>query len=136
MIELDRLFLPISKAINQSYSFAFPHLPRYPLFSFTRAMITLWRKKVYAKIKGNLMESFAKLLSKQRRSRGESLDFVGLFEENGMERLAKYVQTIIDLSINEVSVHSLGSTKVKLEEPYVELGKVTLKQTKYLLECV
>lgn len=74
------------------------------------------------------------MLSKQRRSRGESLDFVGLFEENGVERLAKYVQTIVDLSINEVSVHFLGSTKVKLEEPYVELSKVMLKQTKYLLE--
>jgi len=140
MIELEKVFQPISKALNECYKATFPDLCRNPQFSFMRAMIILWRKKVYSKIKNNLIEAFVHLLKTQRereikkgqmKSKERTLYFTPFLEEKGgLEQLARYIQTIADLSVNEVTIHYIGSTKVKLYEPYIEVSKVIIKQTK------
>jgi len=48
-----------------------------------------------------------------------------------VDLLFKFVHSVADLSVNELTVHYLGSTKTNLEEPYRELDKVILKQTGY-----
>ena len=66
MIELDKSFESIIKAINECYEAFFSELSPYPKFTFSRAMILIWRNKVYAKIKNNLLEAFAYILKNQR----------------------------------------------------------------------
>jgi hypothetical protein len=62
MIQLDKVLEPLCKAINESYETEFSHLPKYPKFSFTRAMITLWKSKTYAKISPVLLDAYLQLL--------------------------------------------------------------------------
>ena len=181
-MELDKVMEPVCKLVNDCYEACFPDLPQFPKFSFTRAMITLWKAKVYAKIESNLAEAFVTLLHKERqaeiklgeqktneqkhvwmfnrsrkkagqkgkdKSHSVSLErpveeeaeefrflnvHVGMGEEFAEEKnwdlIALFVQCVADLSINELKIHFLGSTKVDLDEPYKELNKIIIKQTK------
>lgn len=45
-------------------------------------------------------------------------------------KLNRFAQSVADLSINELKIHFLGSTKIELEDPYKSLNKIFLKQTK------
>lgn len=171
MIELDRTLEPLCKLINECYEASFPGLPQFPKFSLTRAMITLWKHKVYAKLEGNLTEAFVTLLYKERQAEiklGEqktdlqkkgnlktsksvmvesgskkpteeeegpkSLAVMEGFGESNESRecelLGRFVQSVADISVNELKIHYLGSTKVDMDEPYNELDKIVLKQTK------
>ena len=66
MIELDRNLEPVCKAVNKCSQELFPHLPQFPQFSFTRAMITIWRKKVYSKLSELLLSQFGETLMELR----------------------------------------------------------------------
>ena len=52
------------------------------------------------------------------------------------ELAERFIQSVADISINELKIHFLGSTKVDLDEPYKELNKAIFKQTKQLLEIL
>lgn len=159
MIELDKSFESIIKAINECYEAFFSELSPYPKFTFSRAMILIWRNKVYAKIKNNLLEAFAYILKNQRNkeiNEGKSRmkyklkcyskscpinssfqselnpppEGICLEENFDTELLFRFVQSIADISINELTIHYLGSTKMILEEPYNELSRIILKSTK------
>ena len=67
MIELDKALEPLCRIINECYETLFPGLPQYPKFSFTRAMVTLWKAKVYSKIDSNLTEALTALIDKERQ---------------------------------------------------------------------
>lgn len=69
MIELDRVLEPLCKIINECYEAIYPNLPKFPKFSFTRAMITFWKTKVYAKIETNMLEAFAQILAEERQNK-------------------------------------------------------------------
>jgi len=148
MIELDRVFKPIAKYMNSCYESLFPELCQYPQFSFSRAMIILWKKKVYMKIKSNLIEAFVMLLKEQRSAEIEAgkiktknqknktpvnpfdSSLSNIYNDDNHELLSRFVQGVVDLSVNELTVHYLGSTKAKLQEPYEELSKIIMQQTK------
>lgn len=46
----------------------------------------------------------------------------------------RFVHAVADLSINELKVHFLGSTKFAPDDPYMELHTILLKRTKYTQE--
>lgn len=46
-----------------------------------------------------------------------------------IDLLFKFAHSVADLSVNELTIHYLGSTKSTVEEPYKELEKAILKQT-------
>lgn len=148
MIELDRVLKPIAKYMNACYESLFPGLCQYPQFSFSRAMIILWKKKVYMKIKSNLIDAFVPLLKEQREDeiktgraktqslKGEPVEpafsfcLLTAYDNENVELLTKFVQAVADLSTDELTIHYLGSTKAQLQEPYAELNKLILNQTK------
>ncbi len=75
MIELDRTLAPLCRVINKCYQSLFPELPQFPQFSFTRAMITLWRANVYPKLAPILRDRFEKMLTELRDAKvGELLE--------------------------------------------------------------
>lgn len=172
MIELDRTLEPLCKLVNDCYEACFPNYPQFPKFSFTRAMITLWRSKVYTRLESNLAEALTTLLESERAAKireGElrtnlekkSLPAKGIsksvivegteavpVEEGskslmgppgedsaGRELIGRFVQTVADLSVNELKIHFLGSTKADLDDVYKELNRIIIKQTKYHPTC-
>jgi hypothetical protein len=66
MIELDKTLKPLCKVINDCYEVLYPNFPRYPKFSVSRAMVTLWKAKVFSKIYLNLFEAFSSVLVVER----------------------------------------------------------------------
>jgi len=169
MIEFDKTLEPLVKIINECYDNIFIGYSAYPKFSFTRAMIILWKYKVYSKIKTNLNEALVSLLNNQRNNaikRGEiktenhhkfsSSQSLGPFKnieeciniqdyskscfisnepeitgDSEVDLIGRFVQSIVDLSTNELTIHFLGHTKSIIEEPYNELSRIIFSQTKY-----
>eukprot|EP00826_Nyctotherus_ovalis_P035839 TRINITY_DN3113_c0_g7_i1.p1 TRINITY_DN3113_c0_g7~~TRINITY_DN3113_c0_g7_i1.p1 ORF type:complete len:220 (-),score=42.19 TRINITY_DN3113_c0_g7_i1:449-1108(-) len=138
MIELDKVFAPVCKVLNNCYEAVFLGFPRFPKFSFVRVMTILWRDYVYAKIAPLLLSSFIELMKSVREAE------IGAFKKNlpkelleenlksrNLQLLGRFVQAIADLSINELSIHYLGSTKVALQNPYLHLHSLILRETKY-----
>jgi len=160
MIELDKTFEPFTRAVNECYESVFPDLCRYPRFSFSRAMTILWKEKVYAKIKLNLLDAFTQILQEKKsyeikagklmtkKESSHSLQTATnalllpnlkkhdpvlaneIFKNTNVELSSRFIQSIADLSINELTIHYLGSTKLVLDEPYKELDELIQKQTK------
>jgi len=116
-------------------------------------MIILWKQKVYTKIKTNLLEAFAELVKRKRSNaieRGKimtekkssnnfHLEDSSLHKYGSvlpkdvlgnMELIGIFVQSVVDLSVNELNIHYLGSTKLELGTPYKELGSLIYKLTK------
>lgn len=138
MIEIEKVFEPVGRIVNSCYEALFPGFPRFPKFSFVRIMTTLWRDKVYSKAAPYLLNSFIGLMKSVRETE------IGAYKENlpqqlleeyiksrNSQLLGRFVQAIADLSINELTIHYLGSTKVDLEDPYKCLHNVILQETKY-----
>ncbi len=51
------------------------------------------------------------------------------------ELLYKFVQSVADLSVNELTIHSLGSSTFVLEDPYKSLHDLIMVHTKYWSMC-
>ena len=154
MIELDKALASFANVVNECYESAFPDLCRYPKFSFSRAMAIIWKQKVYTKIKSNLSDAFVELLKSKRISEinagknitksvyksnqnfnnwnSESFLMDSMYQSDQViDLLGKFIQCMVDLSVNELTIHYLGSTKVCLEEPYQEIESIIIKQTMY-----
>lgn len=143
MIEFDKSLGSICYFINECYSTLFPNLPGYPEFSLSRAMATFWKIKVFDKLQLNLFETFMGLLSEERikklkvgelktklRNKPGSDKVPVKSESRNFQVLNKFVQTIVDISINEVKVHMLGSTKLVTDKPYEALQDLVIINTK------
>ncbi len=66
MVELDTTLRPLADLTNSCCDSLFPECPRSPRFSFVRAMATVWKEKVYDKLRENLCGAFAELLDRER----------------------------------------------------------------------
>ncbi len=66
MLELDKRLFKVTRVINRCYETLYPHFPKYPQFSFTRAMITMWKTYVYEKLEKLLLDRFAAMLHEVR----------------------------------------------------------------------
>lgn len=146
MIEFDKVFGPLCYLVNECYAILLPKLPGYPEFSISRAMATFWKVKVFSKLEINLFDAFKQLLSEERAERikeGKARTKVckkseaanastplSHYESKSSQILNKFVQSIADISINEVKVHMLGSTKLVPDEPYAKLHEVVMAGTK------
>eukprot|EP00826_Nyctotherus_ovalis_P065793 TRINITY_DN9683_c0_g2_i3.p2 TRINITY_DN9683_c0_g2~~TRINITY_DN9683_c0_g2_i3.p2 ORF type:complete len:138 (-),score=15.78 TRINITY_DN9683_c0_g2_i3:781-1194(-) len=137
MIEIDKMFAPICRAVDSCYEGVFPGLPMFPKFCFVRTMATLWRDKVYSKLNKPLLASFIELMKVVRETE------ISAYKKNlpkgllkiytnsrNSQLIARFIQTIADLSINELTIHYLGSTKADLDQPCKELHDTILEETK------
>eukprot|EP00826_Nyctotherus_ovalis_P040724 TRINITY_DN4036_c0_g1_i3.p2 TRINITY_DN4036_c0_g1~~TRINITY_DN4036_c0_g1_i3.p2 ORF type:complete len:160 (-),score=35.77 TRINITY_DN4036_c0_g1_i3:566-1045(-) len=101
-----------------------------PQFTFGRAMVIIWKAKVFNKLQDELFTSFKFVLAKERmKEKADSMmeDFDQL---TPALLLSKFVQAIADLSINEIKVHMMGSTKFVPDEPYAKLHELIVFETK------
>ncbi len=177
MVELDSTLAPLASLVNECYETLFPDYPRFPQFSFARAMATVWREKVHGKIVETLANAFAELLGRERAkllAAGKLLNDLEEYDScttsdscsirhrkgicgqsespKGVTApfsvsdvfpsdelrvpllLSRYAQSVADLSINELAVHFLGSTKISFDsdEPYRVFHDTVVASTKYL----
>eukprot|EP00826_Nyctotherus_ovalis_P054814 TRINITY_DN7213_c0_g2_i1.p3 TRINITY_DN7213_c0_g2~~TRINITY_DN7213_c0_g2_i1.p3 ORF type:complete len:157 (-),score=15.55 TRINITY_DN7213_c0_g2_i1:825-1295(-) len=153
MIELDKRLRKVCEVVNKCYEALFPNYPRYPQFTFTRAMITMWKEVVYAKLSGVLFEGFATLFkevsnnrltaflarpavfaspnekalggaSKEKRQEAAKEQLLGRYF---LLFIGRMVQAIVDLSVNDLKIHFLGSTKFVPDGPYSDLHEAILE---------
>lgn len=116
-------------------------------------MIIAWKEKVFYKLKTNLLDALAEILEqdraeevreqieKQKKLNPIPIKSVSITEEevkeqnsSNYELIAKFGQSMADLSINELTVHFLGSTKFIPEESYDLFNNVFLRKTKYFTD--
>eukprot|EP00826_Nyctotherus_ovalis_P015853 TRINITY_DN14543_c0_g1_i8.p1 TRINITY_DN14543_c0_g1~~TRINITY_DN14543_c0_g1_i8.p1 ORF type:complete len:141 (-),score=33.76 TRINITY_DN14543_c0_g1_i8:42-464(-) len=140
MVEFDKTLRGFSRLVNQCYEQTFPNLPCYPKFSASRAMTSLWKNVVYHKLEQLILERFTQefnelldhkfgvLLEKKRPEVVEGMEFADAAEEFPV--LYRTVQAVVDLSINELRVHFLGSTKFVPDAPYSILNEHILSLTR------
>eukprot|EP00826_Nyctotherus_ovalis_P054424 TRINITY_DN7125_c0_g2_i12.p1 TRINITY_DN7125_c0_g2~~TRINITY_DN7125_c0_g2_i12.p1 ORF type:complete len:225 (-),score=33.54 TRINITY_DN7125_c0_g2_i12:537-1142(-) len=120
------------------YANLFPDLQEVPKFTVTRAMATIWKTKVFDKLKDILFTSFRTTLFLQRQQQAKELrskkgklemDFFSDAKSGGL--LGRFVQSVADISVNEVKIHMLGSTKFAPDEAYTQLQEAVLEDTRY-----
>eukprot|EP00826_Nyctotherus_ovalis_P054426 TRINITY_DN7125_c0_g2_i15.p1 TRINITY_DN7125_c0_g2~~TRINITY_DN7125_c0_g2_i15.p1 ORF type:complete len:405 (-),score=56.96 TRINITY_DN7125_c0_g2_i15:21-1235(-) len=137
IIELDRNLKVISDLVNMCYANLFPDLQEVPKFTVTRAMATIWKTKVFDKLKDILFTSFRTTLFLQRQQQAKELrskkgklemDFFSDAKSGGL--LGRFVQSVADISVNEVKIHMLGSTKFAPDEAYTQLQEAVLEDTR------
>lgn len=130
MIELDKRLSSVTALINKCYETLYPYYPKYPQFSFTRAMITIWQSTVYKKMKPILLERFEVAFKSVVRKRlrvflsgksanGESIDCSDEKQSQKIELLIQYF--LMGLSIDwfkQWQIYLLMSLKcISLEAP-------------------
>lgn len=84
MIELDKTLYKVTNLINTCYEELFPSLPRYPKFSFTRAMITIWKDVVYNKLENTLSNEFISLFKEVRDNKMQKFLNTKIHEGKGV----------------------------------------------------
>ena len=137
MVEFDKTLGPICSLINQCYACLYPDFPKYPAFSFTRAMTVLWKVHVFDKLQADLFDAFKAVLSSERkpelspdRSMCAANNGICFQETKNYAILSRFIQSVVDLSTNELKVHMLGHTHYSPDKPYEDLESVTLSATK------
>ena len=103
-------------------------------------MATFWRVKVFNKIQDKLFAAYMavleseieKTISTEKKIAFKDIEsMVENFEDSGnCFELFRFLQTIADISINEVTIHMLGSTKLMPDEPYLQLQNVIMADVK------
>ena len=129
MIEIDRFFKPLIDIVNDGNKVEILDFSLHSKFSFSWIMTLIWYNQLYLKLKELLRNCFLVILSKKRLLNEKKLEENEVDTE--VELISNYVQCIIDLSINEITVHHLGSTKIVMYYPYKELEQSILLQTQY-----
>ena len=66
MIELDEELKSVADTVNRTYENMYPQFPQFPKFSFARAMATIWKLRVYDKVKEVLNIALIELLEQER----------------------------------------------------------------------
>lgn len=131
---------PLSTAINESYEFNFEFYPKFPKFSFWRMGMKIWVKEVSENISDSLNKiALKEILKLQRKNLAEILltrnrptSSIYIIEEakKEFEILSEYVNAVIDISLNEISIYSSCHQLVELENPYKVFEEMFLDQTK------
>lgn len=85
--------------------------------SFRRIMVEVWKKKVFARVGAELIQKFTDEVRKVR---------LRDFSENRLENCKRFVEYVLDLTLNEVNIHFKSYSKLDLDEPYKSLHSAVL----------
>ncbi|CAG9333857.1 unnamed protein product [Blepharisma stoltei] len=128
MKELNAMYMSFNEAFNKVFKKKAEISPNGPQFSIMRLMALQWRRKVFDKFKDRLVEE-ALILIELSREKDMSQEFTYL--------LVKIVQSIVDMSINELSVHFINHSQFYSDGLYELLHeKIILETSKYYQNLV
>ncbi|CAG9321673.1 unnamed protein product [Blepharisma stoltei] len=138
---LDKIFLPFSILINQSYDIHWPNAPKMPPFTVMRLMMIIWRRHVFNKLKDYLLDSIFNLLQSQRNMIvKECPTFKGeinrIIKEDTANIMIKAIQAVVDLSVNELNIYFIDHSGFKGDGEYQLLHEKVLKLTQQFYEEV
>jgi hypothetical protein len=114
-LDIDQKFSKFNAVFNEVYSAAAPDCPQYPKFSLLRLMAFEWRRSVLDCFLERLVEAGANVLKRYR----ESTDFN--VKESALELLWRLSTSLLDLSVNELSVHFSQHSQFDEQGPYAAL---------------
>ena len=145
--------------MNEVMAKAYSHFPLNPGYSVWRLVARQWVEFVYYPRRSDLESIFFKhllnyrvnnivdnekgylsrfpqsLFNLSKLNRSEVQEDVEEFFENNtrpdhvMDILQRFSQCVVDLSLNELSVHSLNHSKMVIEKPYLKIESKLIRQT-------
>ena len=114
---LNMLLSPISDMINYFYSIKEPLVTDVLDFSVIKMMIDIWKTKVFNKLKIRLFYQFLKELDVTRK---QSFCFYLC------QRPKIFIESILDITLNQINIHFKNHSKLLLEDPYKSLHDLAL----------
>lgn len=137
IFEMEDLFKSFTKAFNDRYELEFADLPNFPKFSLMRLMIKIWLKSVWEQLKEKIIEAFGVALQELRlmslknseKKLGNLLQDRRNYNDNFYKGnssalgnlIGSFVEHVTDISINELSIHHLGHSKMTFTSPFNEI---------------
>ena len=111
---LEADFRGFTSMLNDMYEAKFPTRCTLPRFSMTKLMTILWRRGVFHYFQTELLRA-AECIIAQAHSEAKARD-----------KMQVLAQALVDLSVDEYTVHMLQHSKVQLDGPYNTLQEVVL----------
>jgi len=123
-------------------------MPKNPKFTIAKLFTIFWKNEIYTNLEPHITTAFLEILKQERTSKNYPLFQENLLQKSELETenseseiqssqnsliLNKILQGIVDLSINEISIFSLGHTKFKINGFYQNFELSLIKETKYFL---
>ena len=137
IFEMEDLFKSFTKAFNERYELEFADLPNFPKFSLMRLMIKIWLKSVWEQIKEKIIEAFGVALQELRLNSlknckditEKKLEERTCYNDNFYKGnssalgnlIGSFLDHVTDISINELSIHHLGHSKMIFSSPFNEI---------------
>ena len=100
-----------------------------------RVMIVTWRRVVLERFIDRIINGICEILT---RCRKRALENPFFYEDSNqdIDAVCKSVQTIVDTSVNELSIHFAGHSKFESDGEYMKLSSVFIERTEEFYESV
>lgn len=122
-LHLDQKCTKFNAVFNEVYSAAAPFSPQFPKFSVLRLMAIQWRRSVLDYFQDKLVDAGANMLALTRSTHDPKVKAIA------SENLWRLSTSLLDLSVNELSVHFSQHTQFKESGPYFLLHDRLVKDT-------
>ena len=104
--------------LNDVYEAKFPTHSNLPRFTIVKFMTILWRRIVFDHFQEDLMRAAEVAISEANR------------DQRSRDKIQVFAQALVDLSVDEYTVHMLQHSKVQLDGPYNSLQTLVLSGIK------
>ena len=125
MKKINSMFLSFTETINEVYDCLETEVLEGPKFNLLRMMAVIWRREVFSKVKPLLLSELTSEIATQRQKllTGEEPDY------NEISKLKAVIESVFDISLNELTVYYRNHSKLVLEGPYYELHCFVLEKS-------
>lgn len=110
--------------LNDIYEAKFPNRNALPRFSMTKLMTILWRRAVFYHFQEDLLRAAECTIPRAHR------------DPQARDKMQVLAQALLDLSVDEYTVHMLQHSQVQLDGPYNALQEVVLNHIRRSLRDV
>ena len=111
---VNSLFLPLTEVINEFYETKFTNVQSCPRVNFLKIMTGIWRKTVFEPCKEKIL---AEVIREISVFRSKNYNFF----------VAQVVQSLLDLSLNELTIFFKNHSLLQIEGPYQYLHNGVLE---------
>ena len=115
--QLSIILTPISNMINDIYRLKESDNANMLGFSFVKIMTDIWKKKTFNKLKTRLFDNFLIEFDLSRKQ---------TFCTSSSQKCKSFIESLLDISLNEISIHFKNYSKLTLDDPYKTLHDLVL----------
>lgn len=121
---LEADFRGFTNLLNDIYEAKFPSRNALPRFSMTKLMTILWRRAVFYHFQEDLLRAAECTVAQVHR------------DPRARDKMQVLSQALVDLSVDEYTIHMLQHSRVQLDGPYNALQEVILNHIRRSLRDI